>query len=141
MKSALALTVVLVAKDSTLAKSIASQSMWAEVPCTTHVTSFNWLFLGYRSPHKPVDVVNRLDVRTDQSHLAFPEVALIAQGIDNRQPLCSRDFIKNCVRRDKVVDQMCSLQFECYGKLQRIQSTKLHVEGVTLHQGFGQGKR
>jgi hypothetical protein len=99
--------------------------MWTEVSRTACVTSFNWLFLGYRGPYKPVDVVNRLDVRTDQSHLAVPEVALIAQRIDNRQPFSSRDFIKNCVRSDKVVNQMCLLQFERYGKLQRIQSTKL----------------
>src|SRR5271155_2873322 len=107
--------------------------MWTEVARTPCVTSFNWLSFGYRSPHQAVDVVNSLDVRTDQRHLAFPEVALIAQRIDNRQPFCSRDFVKNCVRSDKVVDQMCLSQFECYSKLQRIQSTKLHVEGVTLH--------
>jgi hypothetical protein len=85
--------------------------MWTEVTRTPSVTSFNRLFLGYRSPHKPVDVVNCLDVRTDQSHLACPKVVLNRQRIDHRQPFCSRDFIKNCVRSDNVFDQMCLLQF------------------------------
>src|SRR5580704_15113347 len=48
--------------------------MWTEVSRTPSVTSFNWLLLGYRSPHKPVDVVDRLDVCTDQGHREFSAV-------------------------------------------------------------------
>jgi hypothetical protein len=90
------------------------------------------LFLGYRSPHKPVDVVNGLDVRSDYGH--FRSLRIL--GIDNGESFEARDLTKNPVGCDEVIDQTSYAKIDRDGQLQSIKRAQSKIERIAPDQCF-----
>jgi hypothetical protein len=69
-QAALTLSAVLVTQHPQFSGSIPTQSMGTKQPWQPFVNSFDRTFVGYRRPDQLINIVNRLNIGSDDTHLS-----------------------------------------------------------------------
>ena len=67
-QSAFAFSTILVTQHPKFSPSISAQSMGAKQPRQPFIDSFDRTFARYRRPDQLINVLNRLNVRSDDTH-------------------------------------------------------------------------
>jgi len=80
LQSTAAIARVLIAKHSHLAFVIAAQAMRAQTPFMTAVHRANRTFAFHRHPDQSINVLNRLDLRSNNTHPLYDSSRLRASA-------------------------------------------------------------
>ena len=77
LKPALALSAVLIAENTQLSCLVASQSVRTKQPGPSMILAFDRASARHGSPDQIVDVLNRLDLRLNNSHVRYVTAAAL----------------------------------------------------------------
>jgi len=70
-QSAFAFSTILVTQHPNLSPSVSAQSMWTKQSRQPFIDSLDRTFVRYRRPDQLINILNCLNVRSDDTHLSF----------------------------------------------------------------------